>query len=184
MPFDKNGTWVPESDDVASRVAKITAQDSPLMRQAYATGTRAANRRGLGNSSMGIGAAVSSTLSAATPIASQEAGQIHAKNLQYMGDQTQKTINSDNLAAAERERQLAALVNLTTNSNNAIANTLQNHEIPGSARSAVQRSITDQQAAVIAAMERLYGTPIDWGSLGGAAVRGGAPVMGIGGVAR
>lgn len=58
-----------------SRVADMTSLDNPLMRRAAATGAAQANRRGLINSSMGIGAAQDAVLGVAVPIASQEAAQ-------------------------------------------------------------------------------------------------------------
>ncbi|WP_337846825.1 hypothetical protein [Sphingomonas sp.] len=143
-------------------------------------GTRSANRRGLMNSSMGIGAAHNAVLGAATPIASQEAQQVATKNLAFMEGKNQRDINTANLAAAERERQLAALTNLVTNSQSSIAGTLQNHEIPGATRAAVQQSINDQTAAAIAAMERLYGTRINWGTLN-PAITSQPGALGIGG---
>jgi hypothetical protein len=180
MPFDANGNWVPEDDGVASRVKNLINENSPMMRQAAAMGTKAANRRGLANSSMGIGAAHSAVIGAATPIASQEAQQINSKNLQYMGDKTQTDINTRNLAAAERERQLAAITSLTGNTQQSIASTLSNPDIPAATRAAVQQSMNDQQRAAIAAMERLYGVPINWGAINQPQPT--APnIMGIGG---
>ena len=94
MPY-VNGVWQNEDSSVSGRVAAITAQDSDLMKQARTAGMQSANRRGMLNSSMGIGAGISATLNAATPIASQEAQQA----------------NQNNLAAAEdrRTRDLAGM---------------------------------------------------------------------------
>jgi hypothetical protein len=66
----QNGT------SVSDRLSAITSSGSPVMKQAEAAGLRTASRRGLGNSSMAVQAAQGSVLSAATPIASQEAQQI------------------------------------------------------------------------------------------------------------
>lgn len=163
MPFDANGKWIAEDAAVQKQLAPIIAQDSAVMRQAGAAGARSANRRGLGNSTMGIGAGQSEMLKVAVPMASQNASQISGMNQAEMGNQNSRDINAANLAAAERERQLAALTSLTTNSQQAIAQTLNNHEIPSGTRAAVQSSINAQTAAAIAAMERLYGTSINWG---------------------
>lgn len=67
---------------VASRVAQITSEDSPLMEQARAQGLQQANARGLLNSSIGISAAQDSALKTALPIAQQEAQQAANSNTQ------------------------------------------------------------------------------------------------------
>jgi hypothetical protein len=64
----------PQSD-IAARTAQIIGADSALMRDAAARGTATANRRGLINSSIGIGAAQKEVLGVAVPIASQESAQ-------------------------------------------------------------------------------------------------------------
>lgn len=89
MPYNSKGEWVPEDDSVATRVTQITSKDSPLMRQAQGIGLATANRRGLLNSSMAVGAAQASTLAAAVPIASQDAQQTYGKNTQKMQSDTQ-----------------------------------------------------------------------------------------------
>lgn len=72
----------PQYDDsAASNLAKITASDSPLMKQAAATGLAMANRRGLVNSSIATGAAQGEVLKAATPIATADAAAGLQKNL-------------------------------------------------------------------------------------------------------
>lgn len=153
MPYDANGNWIPDDASVQTQLSAITSKDSAVMRQAGAAGMRAANRRGLMNSTMGIGAGQSEMLKVATPMASQNASQIATAD-----------INRQNLAAAERERQLAAVTSLATSTQNAYGSTLTNPDIPASMRAAVQQSITDQQRAALAAMERLYGNKINWGS--------------------
>lgn len=67
---------------VASRVAQLTAEDSPLMKQARTSGLQAANARGVLNSSIAAGASEGEAIRAATPIAMQEAQQAQASNTQ------------------------------------------------------------------------------------------------------
>jgi hypothetical protein len=67
---------------VASRVAALTAEDSPLMKQARTSGLQLANARGVLNSSIAAGASEDAALRAATPIASQEAAQAQQTNTQ------------------------------------------------------------------------------------------------------
>ena len=116
------------------------------MRRARTQGLQSANRRGLANSSMGIGAAENAAISAAAPIASQESSQDNAVG-----------INTANLAAAERERQAALYAQLQGNYSAALTNTLNNHEIPAAARSAVQASLRDQWTGGLQFMQNLYG---------------------------
>ena len=74
---------VPQYDDsAASQLAKITTSDSPLMKQAASAGLATANRRGLLNSSVAVGASQAETIKAATPIAQADAAVNAQKNLQ------------------------------------------------------------------------------------------------------
>lgn len=84
MATNADGTYKIEDDSVASRVAAITSGNSDLMKLARTQGMQSANRRGLGNSTMAVGAAQSATLNAAVPIASQEASQVAQRNLAGM----------------------------------------------------------------------------------------------------
>ena len=65
---------------MAGKVAEISAQESPLNQMARVEGLKAANRRGLMNSSMAIGASQEAVLKNALPIASQDAAQAFQKN--------------------------------------------------------------------------------------------------------
>jgi hypothetical protein len=69
-------------DSVTNKVNTLTAQSSPLMQAAKTEGLKIANRRGLLNSSIAAGATQDAMLRHALPIASQEASQDHARNLQ------------------------------------------------------------------------------------------------------
>ena len=69
-----------QNDSVADGVAKIASEDSKLNQMARTEGLKAANRRGLLNSSMAVGAAQDAVLKNALPIASQDAQQAFQKN--------------------------------------------------------------------------------------------------------
>lgn len=69
------------NDSVADKVKELTSQDSPLMQQAKTEGLKVANRRGLLNSSMAVGASQDAMVSKALPIASQDASQAFQKNM-------------------------------------------------------------------------------------------------------
>jgi hypothetical protein len=85
MATNADGSYKLDDDGVASRVAKITSGGSDLMKMARTQGLQATQRRGLGNSSMAVGAAEMAALNAAVPIASQEASQVAQRNVTGMG---------------------------------------------------------------------------------------------------
>lgn len=64
---------VPDAPTVSERLTEITGADSRLMRQARTSGFQAANRRGLLNSSMAVGAAEDAAYRTGVTVASQEA---------------------------------------------------------------------------------------------------------------
>ena len=68
-------------DGVEKRVTSMMSKDSPLMRQAETAGLQLANKRGLLNSSMAVGAVQNEGYRAALPIASQEASQAANENM-------------------------------------------------------------------------------------------------------
>lgn len=74
-------TWTPEDDKVDSEVSRITSAGGPLMQQAKTDGLATAQRRGLLNSSMAVGAAQGAVINAALPMAQQNAQQTATKNL-------------------------------------------------------------------------------------------------------
>lgn len=140
---------IPEGQDIAKMTAEITATDSPLMRQAKTAGMQTANRRGVMNSSMGIGAAQAAALNVATPIASQQSQQ------SFQADQTRAQI-----AASERQALLQAQTQMRDSYNSALSSTLNNHEIPAAARDAVQRSLLNGYQADAANIAALYGVSL------------------------
>lgn len=165
MPFNANNEWVPESDSVADRVTSLTSQDSPLMRQASAMGVRMANRRGMANSSIAAGAMRSSTLSAAVPIASQEAQQIGAKNLaRIQGDYG---ITGQRMALEFQERDSAAnrMSDAFRGYNDQIASINSNPKMKAATRASMQGSARDVLTAQLNAFKNLYpGANLKWGT--------------------
>lgn len=139
---------------VSDRVTQLTQQDSAINRSAIGVGLRTANRRGLVNSSIGTQAATGAVLDRAIPIASQEASQ-----------QSQSNVSAAQLAAAERERLSASITAATGNYSQAQSNTLNNENIPAATRAAIQQSNTDTLNATLAAIQRLYGTNLAWGTV-------------------
>lgn len=197
MAYNSSGTWQDEDAGVANRIAAITAGGSDYIKQARTSGMQAANRRGLGNSSMAVGAAEGAAIDRAAPIAAQEASQINQRNLSGQEFRQQGGIANQNFtyqseldkmryAASEREMQARAITDLNSQRMQAFANTLQNDKIPAAARAEAQRSINDQQADAIARLEQLYGvslssTPPPAAGGGGMPIGGGAGGVGGGG---
>jgi hypothetical protein len=68
------------NDSMADKVADITSTDSKMNQMAKTEGLKSANRRGLLNSSMAVGAAQDAVIKNALPIASQDAAQDFARN--------------------------------------------------------------------------------------------------------
>ena len=157
MAYDANGKWSMEDDGVASRVAAISSGNSDLMKAARTQGLQSMQRRGLGNSSMAIGAAQGAALNAATPIASQEASQIAQKNLTRMGADADMEKTRAALAADQQKAILSSVTDLTGQRFNALSNTLSNDKIPATTRSAVQSSINAQYQQAIDQLQNLYG---------------------------
>lgn len=171
MAVDANGNYVLEDDSVANRVAKITSGGSDMMKMARTQGMQAANRRGLGNSTMAIGAAEASALNAAVPIASQEASQVAQRNIAGLGEagtnnRLTRTIDADaerarmTIAADAQKSMLSGVTDLTGNRFTAISNTLQNDKIPAATRAAVQSSIDGQYNQALDYIQNIYGASI------------------------
>lgn len=160
MATNANGQWVNEDDGVASRVAAITSGNSDLMKAARTQGLQQSQRRGLGNSSMAIGAAELSALNAATPIASQEASQVAQRNITGMGITADADKTRAALAAEQQKSILASVTDLTGQRFNAISNTLNNDKIPAATRSAVQSSIDGQYNQALDYLQNIYGVSL------------------------
>ena len=183
MAFDDKGIWKQEDAGVANKIAKLTLDNSDYMKSARTSGMQTANRRGLGNSSMAAKASQGAAIDRAAPIASQEAQQIHQRNLAEHEGGIKTDQLGMQLAAAEREAMANAIRDMSSQRFGAISNTLVNDKIPASARSAVQRSIDDQYQSAMNYLQRLYG--VQFSDAGFAVNSGGAypaaPVTGGGG---
>lgn len=192
MAYNSSGTWQDEDAGVANRIAAITSGNSDYIKQARTSGMQSANRRGLGNSSMAVGAAEAAAIDRAAPIAAQEASQINQRNLSGQEFRQQGGIANQNYqyqteldqmryAASEREMQARAITDLNNQRMSAFASTLQNDKIPAAARAEAQRSINAQQADAIARLERLYGVSLSATAPPPAAGGGGGAGFPIGG---
>lgn len=160
MPYNPDGTWKDGGNDtVASRVAQLQSQDSALMRGAIASGMKAASRRGMVNSSMGIGAGVQAGLSAVTPIASADAS--NAMNTMALKNENDRAYAS--LASNEKINYANAMANATANYQNSMSNTLQNSDVPASTRSGVQTDLANIYRTAQQNLANIYGAKLSWG---------------------
>ncbi len=141
-----SSTQAANDSDIAARIAQITSRDSPLMRQAATSGLKLANRRGLANSSMGIGSAYNATISAAGAIASQESQERNAR------DQ-----NVAQIASREREAQLQAFTMLDGNYQQSLASINSIKGIKAKDRAAQQAALRDRLSYSTSWMQQLYG---------------------------
>lgn len=159
-----NGQWVPEDASVAGQVAKLQSQDSPLMRQATAAGERSAARRGLVNSSMGIGAGINAALGAVTPIASADAAQIQQSNINRDNNQAQAANVAAQIAQADRANYGKAVSDAASTYTTGIANTLQNDKIPWDARNKAQSDMAGLWKSQQDQLAKLYNVNLTWGT--------------------
>lgn len=163
MAYNADGTWTNEDDSVASQVAKLQSTDSAISRNAIAQGMKSANRRGLINSSMGIGAGLASNMAAIVPIASQDAQQNFGKNMGFIEDKRARDITAAQIASNDRSAYAQTAGNIASNLQTGIANTLANDKIPAGVRSQVQSDMTALYRAQMDQLAALYGTKLNWG---------------------
>lgn len=150
----------PAPFDIATRIAELTGKDSAIMRQARTEGMKQANRRGLMNSSIGIGAAQAEALKVASPIASQESQERTQRDLSDSQVKAQRELSTAQLASQERANLADNFSTQMSNYQQALANTLSNDKIPAASRSAVQQSLRDQLSYGLSWMQKLYGITV------------------------
>ncbi len=114
MAFNKaTGMWEEEDASVAKKINELTSVDSPMMEGAKTAGLETAARRGLGNSTMAVEASQKAVIDRAQPIASQDAGQIHQRNMSRQGFgqddvlQGKRIVSQEKIAAEERATRTA-----------------------------------------------------------------------------
>lgn len=112
--YNPTTTQFDENKGAAGRVAQITSSGSPLMQLAQTRGLEQANRSGLRNSSMAVGAAQKSVIDAATPLATTDASlyeqrtkanQDAMNQAGQFNSSTRATLGSEGLKLAEGSRQ-------------------------------------------------------------------------------
>lgn len=137
--YDPKGFAVTSDQTVQGQIKKIVDDDSPLMQQALTRATQKMNQRGLINSSINVGAGQEAVLSAALPIAQQDA-------------KTYETANTNTVNAQNAALNFGASADNAANSQNAQAGTnvnLANTEAENKARgdaAAASNAMTTQLA--------------------------------------
>jgi hypothetical protein len=160
MAYAADGTWKMDNTGVADRVAAITSGSSDLMKLARTQGMQSANRRGLGNSTMGIEAAQTSALGAAVPIAQADTQFAVQQNLGKMSGDFDASKTRAVLAGDAQKSLTDAVTSLTGQRYGALSNTLVNDKIPADARNSVISSINAQQQQALDMLSRIYGVSI------------------------
>jgi hypothetical protein len=163
-----NGQWVPEDASVSGQVAKLSSQDSAIMQQATASGQRAANARGLSNSSMGIGAGISSALGAITPIASADAANIQQENVANEQLKSTQEVAAAQIAQADRTAYANASSSAASTYTQGIGATLQNENIGSDTRNSAQQDMANLYSGSKNSLAAIYGvSPGSAGSTAG-----------------
>lgn len=143
-------TDVPANAKVSSQLNEIIAAGSPLMEQAEASARNQMNQRGLINSSIGVTAGQNAVISAATPIAQQDAATYATA--------AQQTAAAQN-AASQQNASMATQTSVSnagqTNAALSQAATASNTEAVTAQTIAGQKSIADAQNAVQTAIAQL-----------------------------
>ena len=170
---------VDPNSTVAGQVKGLIDANSPLMQQAQAKALQASNARGLINSSQAVGAGQDAVLSAALPIAQQDAstnfqaatGNFNAENTdsiqnaQNTTSVNQANLNANtqtNLATAQGANQAAlanaqgantiSAANLTAGTQAGVANTEANYKINQQLQASVaglQSNYTAQRSSIM-----------------------------------
>lgn len=165
---------------VESRMTGLLRGDNEYMRQAEAVGRQAANRRGLGNSTMAVKAVEAERIRAALPIASQDAGQAHTERMQQrdirsrellssLDRDAQERINRMNVSAQERASAAQLAASFESSYSTTVNGIMNNPELPADARQRYVEHAGKVRDSNLALVEQMYGINLDWGGGEGSA---------------
>ena len=147
---------IPEAKSTAQLVTDYTSQDSQLMRLSATQGLQAANRRGLLNSSMAVGAAQDSMVKNAVPIASQDA-QLQADARQKALDRATTLTTKDwDLKESARTAASQMLVNMEQIYSNQFNSIMANDKLSKGTREAMIQSAQKLRAQQRNFVEQVY----------------------------
>lgn len=82
---DTTGNYVPQDQSVESRIPGLMSTDNPIVQTAVGQSIKAANARGLVNSTLAVQAGTQAAEASVLPIASQDAAQVAAQNTAAQG---------------------------------------------------------------------------------------------------
>lgn len=163
-PGDAAAPFEPADASVATQLGKVLASDSPLLTAARTRAKQEANRRGLLNSSIAVQAGEAAALDVALPIASQQAAQIHQRNISDSGLAAQERIASSNISAFNREKATAALAQFDNSYQAAFLSIANNENLPAETREAYIRHISVIRDSNFNLVEQLYNIDLVWAS--------------------
>lgn len=160
MAYDpKTGKFTDESKTVAQTITGLLDKDNPYMKQAATRGRQAANRRGLLNSSIAVGAVEGERIKAALPIATQDSAQSHERHIQGRNIEFQDIGQQRNIAAQRDllDTEIAGRKDLQTQDISS-RERMQERDI-AAARESLERELGSramlQEAEIAAQRERL-----------------------------
>lgn len=147
---------IPEAKSTAELLGEYTSQESPLMRLSATQGLQAANRRGMLNSSMAVGAAQDSMVKNAVPIASQDA-QLQADARQKALDRATTLTTKDwDLKESARTAASQMLVNMEQIYANQFNSIMANDKLSKGTREAMIQSAQKLRAQQRNFVEQVY----------------------------
>jgi hypothetical protein len=157
-------TYTPKNASVSKQLTGLLKADSPMLTQARTNAKKAANRRGLLNSSIAAGAGEAAAYDVALPIASQEAQQIHQTNLTGTDIASKEKVAFANISAHDREKATSAAVAMENIYGEAFRTIAHNQELPADARNAYLQHLGFIRDSNMNLIEQLYGIDLDWGT--------------------
>lgn len=183
-PASKEVDHKKKTDDVNRLIGRTIDQGGPLMKRAETSGLQSANRRGLLNSSMAVGAAQGAVVDRAYDIGATQA-QINAQRNEGIrqferqsalqqkemgfgrqqdrkGRQHETRLAKMNVAAEERRGTQSALSDAERTYAGQYASIMGNQGMDAQARDRAVRDLERTRAARISAIEQIYDVRIDF----------------------
>ena len=165
--------YTPKNESVADNINSVIKQNSPLMTQAKSAATRAANSRGLMNSSMAVNAGQDAVLKYATPIGSQQAQQNFQTNdgfrkYTYQADLTNREIASREktaqwqLNSADANNTAQQMSNAASLYSNQIANINNNTNLSAGDRTTQIAQARAEYDRAMRLVEQIYQVDLAW----------------------
>lgn len=163
----------PNKATVHGQLGGLLDPGNPLMQQAQTRALKAANSRGLSNSTMAVQAGESAMLDAALPIAAQDAQTYQAMNMldadydfkmDFLNKQQQfeQIAQGLNLSSQEKQQMTATLGSLFNGVLSQVGSVLRDKELDGPAMEAAIAEIYRGYQDTVATYADLFGYNINW----------------------